>query len=105
MMSLFPKSIRIPIGAIQSGADRMAELSEQVQDYFDQLGNVANGLSSDGSWKGTDAAAFIEVNSSNQKKYDQMIQNVSEMAKILKVYSTVMENIDKEWAAKIRAIG
>lgn len=105
MMSLFPKSIRVPIGAIQSGADRIAELSEQVQDYFDQLGNVANGLSSDGSWKGDDVSAFVEANSSNQKKYDKMIRNISEMAKILKMYTTVMENTDKEWAAKIRAIG
>ena len=62
MMSLFPKSIQVPLGAIQSGADRMSELSEQVQDYFDQLGNVANGLSSDGSWNGDDVAAFIEAN-------------------------------------------
>ncbi len=105
MMSLFPKSIRVPIGSIQSGADRLAELSEQVQDYFDQLGNVANGLASDGSWQGEDVAAFIQANSSNQKKFDKTIENISEMAKILKVYATVMENTDKEWAAKIRAIG
>ena len=105
MISLFPKSIRVPIGAIQSGADRMAELSEQVRDYFDQLGNVANGLSSDGSWKGDDVEAFMEANASNQKKYDKTIQDLSQMAKILKVYTTVMENTDKEWAAKIRAIG
>lgn len=105
MMSLFPQSIRVPIGAIQSGADRMTELTEQVQDYFDQLGNVANGISSDGSWKGDDVVAFIEANSSNQKKYEKLIQNISEMAKILKVYATVMENTDKEWATKIRTIG
>ena len=105
MMSLFPQSIRVPIGDIQSGADRMAELSEQVQDYFDQLGNVANGISSDGSWKGDDVVAFIEANSSNQNNYEKLIQNISEMAKILTVYATVMENTDKEWATKIRTIG
>lgn len=105
MISFFPKSIRVPVGAIQNGADRLTELTDQVRDYFDQLENVANGLSADGSWKGDDVEAFIEANASNQKKYDKTIQNLSEMAKILKVYTKVMENTDKEWAARIRAIG
>ena len=105
MIGVFSKKIRVPVDAIRSGADQLIELSEQVQDYFDHLGNVANGLQSDGSWKGDDISAFIEANSSNKQKYDKMIRDVWEMGKMLKVYTTTMVNTDKEWAAKIRAIG
>lgn len=104
-MSLFPKSVRVPIDTIRTSSGKLAELADRVQDYFDQLGNLSDGLSSDGTWQGNDAAAFIKANASNQKKFNKTIQSLSEMAKILDVYCTVMENTDKEWANKIRAVG
>lgn len=66
-MSLFPKSVRVPIDTIRTSSGKLAELVDQVQDYFDQLGNLADGLSSDGTWQGNDATAFIKANASNQK--------------------------------------
>ena len=46
----------------------------------------------------------LSESESNQKKFKKTIQNISEMAKILRVYATVMENTDLEWARKIRAV-
>ena len=105
MITFVSKSIRVPLEAIKGGAERITTLSESIQDYFDQLGNVANGMPADGSWRGSDIEAFINANESNKKKYEKLIQNLSEMGKVLKMYTTVMENTDKEWAAKIKAIG
>lgn len=104
-MSLFPQSIRVPLDAIQNGADRLNELAERVADYFDQMSNLADGVSGEGSWVGEDKDAFVQANASNQKKYQKIIQNISDMAKVLVVYAEVMGNADHEQAKKIRSIG
>lgn len=105
MISFVSKSIRVPLEAIREGAERITTLSEDVSDYFNQLSNVANGMPADGSWRGGDVEAFINANESNKKKYEKLIQNLSQMGKVLNMYATVMENTDKLWAAKIKAIG
>ena len=105
MMSLVPQSIRVPVDSLKEYADRLAELSESVRDYFDQLGNATVNLSARGAWAGDDAEAFIQANTANQKKYDKIIEDLKNMAETLRKYALEMETVDHEWAERIRSLG
>ena len=105
MISFYPLSIRVPVETLKNGADRLAELSENVKDYFDQIGNAAANLSAGGSWVGEDSMEFIQVNTANQKKYAKTVEDMEQMAAKLKEYALAMENVDHEWAERIKSIG
>lgn len=104
MMSLFPQSVRVPVETLKDGAKRMAELADDVEDYFDQLGNMAACLQGDDSWVGDDVEAFIQTNEANQKKYKKTVKYIEDMADALQKYAEAMETIDHEWAENIKKI-
>jgi uncharacterized protein YukE len=103
-MSLFSTTIKVPLSILQDSASKLSSYADDNSDIFDRLLNILTTMESSGEWTGESMTAALTTIQSNQKKFEEVVSDLSELSKFLTDFTTQMSSKDSEIASQIRKV-
>lgn len=100
-MSLFSTTIKVPVSVLTDTATKLQTYADDSADIFDRILNTLSSLEGSGEWKGDSMAALKTSTSSNKGKFEEMVNDLYNLAGFLENFAKEMEAKDQEIKSQI----
>lgn len=102
-MAYYSTTLKIPVEELKGYAKTINTYARDpvYQNLMVQLYNHLDALRGSGEWKGNSINAACRVTKNNEKKYEEVIDELESLGEFLEKYANYMANIDKQEARKI----
>ena len=102
-MAYYSTTLKIPIEELKSYAKIINTYSNdpEFQNLMVNLYNHLDALRSSGEWKGSAINAACRITKNNERKYEEIMDELAELGEFLDQYANYMANIDQQESKKI----
>lgn len=102
-MAYFSTTLKVPVEELKSCAKIINKYSTdpEYQNLMVNLFNHLDVLRSSGEWRGSAINAACRITKNNERKYEEIMDELGELGEFLDQYANYMAGIDKQESRKI----
>ena len=100
-MSWGSTTIKLSPADLAETATKLQAYADDSADIFDRILNTLSSLEGSGEWKGDSMAALKTATSSNKGKFEEMVNDLYNLAGFLENFAKEMEAKDQEIKSQI----
>lgn len=97
-------TINVPVSTIRETADSITRCSDGNKDVLDRIQNLITAAESRKAWTGKSMKATKSAMENGQKKYQELIDELDQLAAFLQKYANDMETADTDTANAVKNI-